>query len=933
MVIQTPPPAPTVNPPPQGAVTQQELVATRPAYATRYVGYESMITRTPTGYDTRAADAAIAAQQRQIEIAGLSGYGQARYQFQQAGEAQRTYEAQIQAARGNIPLQQSLLPGYQAATAREWQLGIQLERGWVTGAIPPTGPVPPGVTGIQPTVPWTFRGASAGEMPIGTRIEPLGPPPAPLPTGGEVTSVGPAITPPSETVEITYTKEPAKSFSEYLTRQATQQNLPSVEEMGIWALPAEWAAAARKSIEGSAQWMEAQPSSYGVVGAQLLRGAGGAVLMVPEAITGAAVVAKSGGAGVAALGIMGGAVAWGTIEAVTQRPVQTGLQMAGGALVFGAVGKGVGAVGESISSRLSPFSTTEVGSVPRIPSYSEQVLYAEMGKEPPLTKLMIYRETPSPLSQTIESIRSGASSIVEGGIRRITPVGVRPGAVPSFTISPEEMDPFTKVEVDLRAKTGLLSRESARLQSETGEIIPTTEERHFGWVELDIPEDLSPADTFKTIHWHTHPGDVFAQINVVRLRGEPAAGSAGNVDPGEPYYHSPSYEDIAAYADRGYKEARIVTPTKTLILEPGSGGPGGDWSKWEWISREPATVTTTPGRIAEVGNIRFDLLDIQYGTPKHIEVQPRLTMQQEEANIIASREQFMTSEAGQWPQRQQIPYTPEEQAAITKAVLKTQEQLAAASPVRGIGGMRTVDWGTALTPATMGPWPGRAVPPGTTAGAQLVYEIPLLAGERTVQEPLLAPQSPAATETMKLGFLPLATNGAILRTAPGERVAQLSMPFQETMADLSRSMGQFEQVRPNIQSLLLSDIRSISDITVQAPAQEQTPFQGITPVQLPVVTTLPFQTNVPIQISVPIPVQIPRPITEPLGTTFPGFGWPGSGGGGGFGIPSPLKSAKVWSRLGLDIATFGGGHVPEMARIPSLPKFKAPKPKRRKRKK
>jgi hypothetical protein len=124
---------------------QSATIAAR--YGGRYAGYEDLITQRPGGgYDLRAADAAIAADLRKQEISSLSGYGLTRYQFQQAGEQKRQAAAQIQAAHGNVLLQQSLLLRYQAATEREWSLGIELERGWMRGEIPPTGPTPPKVS-------------------------------------------------------------------------------------------------------------------------------------------------------------------------------------------------------------------------------------------------------------------------------------------------------------------------------------------------------------------------------------------------------------------------------------------------------------------------------------------------------------------------------------------------------------------------------------------------------------------------------------------------------------------------------------------------------------------------------------------------------------------------------------------------------------------
>ncbi|MCJ7723220.1 MAG: hypothetical protein MUP03_03715, partial [Anaerolineales bacterium] len=429
-----------------------------------------------------------------------------------------------------------------------------------------------------------------------------------------------------------------------------------------------------------------------------------------------------------------------------------------------------------IVPKLSPFATTEVGSVPRTPGYSEQILYEQMGKETPLTKLMYYRETPSPLSQTVEGITGRVRGGIENIQRVTTPAGLRPGAIP---------------------------------------------------------------------------------------------------------------------------------------------GPGG----------------------------KIDLLDIEYYTPRSTGSQPRLTMPQEEAGIIQTQEQFMASEAGQWLQRQQIPYTATEQQLIGKTVAQSQAYVESQAPGKGVPGMRPWDvWGPSPEPAPMGPWPGgRTVPTGAT-GAQLVYETPLLAGERTILEPKLTPPALESLAIARLGFTPftLAQQAASLQMTAGERVVQVQPQIVSEPSFLGRQQvsGQFEvpwsaqsQVGRQATSDLTHQItgrQAIENVPIttfvpeqtQIPGQTQTPWQDIIPARTPFI-------DVPV---VPVVYQPPPPIVPTTQTPpfFPGFSWPPSGGGGGFGIPGPLKSAKVWSRLGLDIATFGGGHVPE---FPRLPKFKASKMKRRKGKK
>jgi hypothetical protein len=55
-----------------------------------------------------------------------------------------------------------------------------------------------------------------------------------------------------------------------------------------------------------------------------------------------------------------------------------------------------------------------------------------------------------------------------------------------------------------------------------------------------------------------------------------------------------------------------------------------------------------------------------------------------------------------------------------------------------------------------------------------------------------------------------------------------------------------------------------------------------------------------------------------------------SGGPGGF-TRRDLHKFKIFGRLGLDIATFGPRHVPELARLPKMKIPKAPKIKQGKR--
>jgi hypothetical protein len=384
-------------------------------------------------------------------------------------------------------------------------------------------------------------------------------------------------------------------------------------------------------------------------------------------------------------------------------------------------------------------------------------------------------------------------------------------------------------------------------------------------------------------------------------------------------------------------------------------GEGGDWIKWEWTTVEPAAPKPVPSPFVEVGDVRFDLLDIQYSTPKHVEAQPRLTMAQEEAGIIQTQEQFMASEAGQWLQRQQIPYTATEQQLIGKAVAQSQAYLDSLAPGKGVPGMRPWDvWGPTPEPAAMGPWPGGRTVPTGAAGAQLVYETPLLAGERTLLEPMLPPPALEPLAVARLGFTPiLAQQAASLRTAAGEQVAQVQPSILSGLSFFGSQQvsGQFE-VPWSVQSQVVR--QATSDLTRQItePRQkyENVPMTALMPgqTQIPWQTQIPGQTQIPWQDIVPartpfidvpvVPVvdipNRPPPFVPKIPPLIPGFpGWPGSGGAGGFETPRGMKSAKVFGRMGLDIAQFGTRHVPEMARMPRPPKFKASKMKRRKRKK
>jgi hypothetical protein len=99
------------------------------------------------------------------------------------------------------------------------------------------------------------------------------------------------------------------------------------------------------------------------------------------------------------------------------------------------------------------------------------------------------------------------------------------------------------------------------------------------------------------------------------------------------------------------------------------------------------------------------------------------------------------------------------------------------------------------------------------------------------------------------------------------------------------------------------------------------PFTEVIPLPAAIPVTTPISTP---WIDIP-PIQIPTPWIP--------FGWPGfpGGGGGGFAGPRGFYKSKIFGRLGLDIATFGPGHVPELARLPKMKMPRAPKMKPRKR--
>jgi len=628
------------------------------------------------------------------------------------------------------------------------------------------------------TSPVLAGGYIAGFRP--TVIQPPVPPmqqtsPEGIPAGTQITSIGPTFKGSGEKLDITYTEAPAGSFSEYLQRQAMKQNLPPTNQIFTAGL-AGWSLGATKTIEGIARDIETQPalpggqpSSYGVVGAQLLRGTEWLV-QAPAAITGAEVVVRSGMPGLVALGMMSGFMAWNIIESATQRPVETGLQVAGGALAGYTISAGVGKVSEFASTRLSPFGTTEVGSVPRVPGYSEQILYAEMGKEPPLTKLMIYREQPSPLSQTIEGIKSSITGTVENIRRVTTPAGLRSGATP------------------------------------------------------------------------------------------------------------------------------------------------------------------LPGGTA-------DLLDVEYFTPRRTGTQPKLTMQQEEAGIISIQEQFMKSEAGQWLQEKQVPYTPTEQGAIVRTVQQSQAYVDSLAPNK-VPPMRPWDvWGPSPTPEPMGPWPGRAVVVGAAGAGQASYTTSLLSGERVIHEPLLSYQVPVSTEAVRLGFMPMTAGvqGTVLRTAPGQGTIRIQGTGETVASALKSGMipswltdpivgavqqqaqGESQAVQQGVQQAF-SQIGGISLVSLgaktstsqrmasvqvsgMAMTSEMVSEVGLALVTSQVVTpiTVPALFQVPSTPQVPYPgiTSIPGPGGTPWFPLLPGLPGGGSGGGGMFG--RRRKRVEIFP-LGLDRA-------------------------------
>ena len=120
----------------------------------------------------------------------------------------------------------------------------------------------------------------------------------------------------------------------------------------------------------------------------------------------------------------------------------------------------------------------------------------------------------------------------------------------------KKVDPFAEVEIELRSKTGLLSRESAAAQKSTGEIVPLTDvERQFTSVSFEDP------DIPNLIDWHTHPSNILV-IN----RAEELGMSV------EELTRMPSEQDIVSYGELAVKEGRIVTADKTVIVRPSPSG-------------------------------------------------------------------------------------------------------------------------------------------------------------------------------------------------------------------------------------------------------------------------------------------------------------------------------------------------------------------------
>jgi hypothetical protein len=456
---------------------------------------------------------------------------------------------------------------------------------------------------------------------------------------------------------------------------------------------------------------------------------------------------------------------------------------------------------KGVAASLSPFPTTEVGSVPRAPGYAEQLQYFTEGREMPLTKLMIYRTGPSPLETTL----GGIEGKVGGFVRSFVPTGVTPGAVPSFTVAPGE------------------------------------------------------------------------------------------------------------------------------------------------------------GSLVDVGTPTYDLLDVQYGAPRSVGTQPRLTMAQEEAAIIQARTEFAQSPAGQKLWQQQVGYTTAERAIIERTVAQSQSYVDSLAPGKGVPGMRPWDvWGPSPAPLAEGPWPGVGIPTGAGTVAVGAYEVPLLAQEIAVASPKLSPQVPAQTESLLLGFTPVTLGaGASLRTdqrtalvqdtgslsAQDQRIANLIGLDPITGAVQVQAQGQTQAVSQGVRS----DFSQISGqhlVSLPATAQAKAAAQatksmqvsgmalesdlGLIPAEMvaPVVVTVPALAMLTISMPTFGPPIETLPPTTPLPTT-PGLpvlpGWPGGGGPGGFTPAGGRRYAHTFGRMGLDIATWGTGHVPELRGARPPRSFKAPK--------
>jgi hypothetical protein len=207
------------------------------------------------------------------------------------------------------------------------------------------------------------------------------------------------------------------------------------------------------------------------------------------------------------------------------------------------------------------------------------------------------------------------------------------------------IDPFAKVEMELRAKTGLLNRESAILQKPSGEVVLKQTSildpyRRFGQVETDVMEP-------GLIDWHTHPADVFSQIDAARA-GVPV----------EEILNIPSSNDMISYMETRVRQGRIITPTETLIIERGSSPSAytitryGKPSGWSMEVQEPATTMFTEREpvvslrdgelVGPRGEKLFDIKSPraagEYGSP---EGYVRYGMRQEGTTMTPERVQVM----------------------------------------------------------------------------------------------------------------------------------------------------------------------------------------------------------------------------------------------------------------------------------------------------